>query len=83
MTDYVDYGDDGIVSVREDDSVEYTIDMILEYVEDRFEKLDKMGNREEDIFALCQEFMEWGTADTGDELSYFALPYHANFGNNT
>jgi hypothetical protein len=55
------------------DDVENVVESIIEYVEARFEILDKQ-DRHADIMALCQEFHEWGTADTGDELSYFTCP---------
>lgn len=71
---FVDYDDDGVVPMVQSDEVETVIENILEYVEARFEILDKMGNRDNDIFALCQEFYEWGTAEQGDELSYFTVP---------
>lgn len=75
MTDYVDYGEDGTVSVKDDSSCEDVIDAILEHVEARFDILDKQG-KDDEILALCQEFLEWGTANTGDEIGYFALKYH-------
>ena len=52
----------------------YVVETILEYVENRFELLDKEGGRDADIMALCQEFHEWGTAEQGDEVSYFVCP---------
>lgn len=69
-----DYGDDGVVPMIESDDVGPTIESIIDYVEKRFEILDSMGGRDADIFALCQEFHEWGTADEGDELSYYVCP---------
>jgi len=69
-----DYGDDGVVPMIESDDVETVVEDILEYVEARFEILDKMGDRDADIMALCQEFMEWGAAEQGDEVSYYTCP---------
>ncbi len=69
-----DYGDDGVVPMIESDDVVEVVENILEYIENRFEILHKEGGRDGDIFALCQEFHEWGTADTGDEISYFTCP---------
>ena len=69
-----DYGDDGVVPMIESDDVETTVENILEYVEERFDILDKIGGRDADIMALCQEFMEWGTAEQGDEVSYYTCP---------
>jgi hypothetical protein len=70
----LNYGDDGQIQEVDCDDVQDTIDTILEYVENRFEYLDKKGNRDADIFALCQEFHEWGTAEDGDEIGYLFLP---------
>jgi hypothetical protein len=50
------------------------VENILEYIEARFDILSKEGGRDGDIMALCQEFYEWGTADQGDELSYYTCP---------
>lgn len=69
-----DYGDDGVVPMIESDDVETVVESILEYVEARFDILDKMGDRDGDIMALCQEFMEWGSAEQGDEVSYYTCP---------
>ena len=69
-----DYGDDGVVPMIESDDVETIVEDILEYVETRFDILDKMGGRDGDIMALCQEFMEWGSAEQGDEVSYYTCP---------
>lgn len=69
-----DYGDDGVVPMIESDDVETVVEDILEYIENRFELLHNEGGRDADIFALVQEFQEWGTADAGDELSYFTCP---------
>lgn len=69
-----DYGDDGVVPMIESDDVETVVEDILEYVEARFDILDKMGDRDGDIMALCQEFMEWGSAEQGDEVSYYTCP---------
>lgn len=69
-----DYGDDGVVPMIESDDVETIVEDILEYVEARFEILDKMGGRDGDIMALCQEFMEWGSAEQGDDISYYVCP---------
>jgi hypothetical protein len=74
MKGIIDYGDDGVVPMIESDDVEKVVENIIEYVEARFEILDKMGGRDADIFALCQEFHEWGTAEEGDEVSYFTCP---------
>lgn len=74
MKGIIDYGDDGVIPMIDSEDVEQVIETILEYVENRFEVLDKEGGRDEDIFALCQEFCEWGTADQGDELSYYVCP---------
>jgi len=74
MKGIIDYGDDGVVPMIESDDVENVVETILEYVENRFELLDKEGGRDRDIFALCQEFHEWGTAEEGDEVSYFTCP---------
>jgi len=75
MIDCVDYGDDGSVSYQDDPNVEEVIDEILAHVERRFDILDKEG-RDEDIIALCQEYMEWGSAETGDDIGYMFLKYH-------
>jgi hypothetical protein len=69
-----DYGDDGVVPMIESDDVETVVENILEYIENRFEILHKEGGRDGDIFALCQEFYEWGTAEQGDEVSYYTCP---------
>ena len=74
MYGIIDYGDDGVVPQIESEEVETIVEDILEYVENRFELLDKEGGRDADIFALVQEFHEWGTAEQGDELSYFTCP---------
>jgi hypothetical protein len=74
MKGIIDYGDDGVVPMIESDDVENVVETILEYVENRFELLDKEGGRDRDIFALCEEFHEWGTAEEGDEVSYFTCP---------
>ena len=73
MKGIIDYGDDGVVPMIDSDHVGDVVDSILEYVEARFEILDKQ-DRHADILALCQEFHEWGTADDGDEISYFVCP---------
>lgn len=75
MTDHIDYGDDGSVSYNDDPNVEQVIDDILEYVEGRFDVLDK-EDRQDDLIALCQEFLEWGAADQGDDIGYMFLKYH-------
>lgn len=69
----LNYGDDGQIQEVESDEVQETIDSILEYVETRFDALDK-EDRQEDIMALAQEFWEWGSADDGDEIGYMFLP---------
>ena len=69
-----DYGDDGVVPMIESDDVETVVENILEYIEARFEILDKMGGRDGDIFALVQEFHEWGAAEQGDDISYYTCP---------
>lgn len=69
-----DYGDDGVVPMIESEEVGEVVENILEYIEARFDTLSKEGNRDDDIIALCQEFYEWGTADQGDELSYYTCP---------
>jgi hypothetical protein len=74
MQGIIDYGDDGVVPQIESDEVETVVENILEYIENRFELLDKEGGRDRDIFALCEEFHEWGTAEEGDEVSYFTCP---------
>ena len=74
MYGIIDYGDDGVVPQIESDEVETVVENILEYIENRFEILDKEGGRDADIFALVQEFHEWGTAEQGDEVSYFTCP---------
>jgi hypothetical protein len=73
MLSIQDYGDDGVVPVIESNDVEPLVESILEYVEARFEILDKQ-NRDADIMALYQEFHEWGTAGEGDELSFYVCP---------
>ncbi len=73
MKGIIDYGDDGVVPMIDSEDVGDVVDSILEYVEARFEILEKQ-DRHADIFALCQEFHEWGTAEDGDELSYFVCP---------
>lgn len=74
MKGIVDYGDDGVIPMIDSDDVETVVEDILEYVENRFEVLDKEGGRDGDIMALCQEFYEWGTAEQGDEVSYYTCP---------
>ena len=74
MKGIIDYGDDGVVPQIESDEVETVVENILEYIENRFEILDQEGGRDADIFALVQEFHEWGTAEQGDEVSYFTCP---------
>lgn len=74
MKGIIDYGDDGVIPMIDSEDVEEVIENILEYIENRFEVLDKEGGRDEDIFALCQEFSEWGTAQQGDQLSYYVCP---------
>jgi len=69
----LNYGDDGQIREVESDEVQETIDSILEYVESRFDALDK-EDRQEDIMSLAQEFWEWGSADDGDEIGYMFLP---------
>jgi len=69
----LNYGDDGQINEVECDEVQDNIDTILEYVESRFEYLDKQ-DRQGDIMALAQEFWEWGSADEGDEIGYLFLP---------
>ena len=69
-----DYGDDGVVPMIESEEVETIIENILEYVEARFTTLDLEGGRDRDILALVQEFHEWGTADQGDDISYYTCP---------
>jgi hypothetical protein len=69
----LNYGDDGQIQEVECDEVQKNIDAILEYVESRFEHLDKK-NRQDDIMALAQEFWEWGSAGDGDEIGYLFLP---------
>jgi hypothetical protein len=69
-----DYGDDGVVPLIESEDVGEVVENILEYIEARFDILSKEGGRDGDIMALCQEFYEWGTADQGDELSYYTCP---------
>lgn len=74
MVGIQDYGDDGVVPMIESDDVEKVVEDILEYVEERFTLLDKEGGRDRDILALVQEFHEWGTADQGDDISYYTCP---------
>lgn len=74
MISIQDYGDDGVVPMIESDEVETVVENILDYVEARFDILDKMGGRDGDIMALCQEFMEWGSAEQGDDISYYTCP---------
>lgn len=69
-----DYGDNGVVPIIESDDAGTVIESILEYVEARFDILDKMKDRDGDIMALCQEFYEWGSAEAGDHLSYYTVP---------
>lgn len=69
-----DYGDDGVVPMIESDEVETVVENILEYIEARFTVLDLEGGRDRDILALVQEFHEWGTADQGDDISYYTCP---------
>lgn len=69
-----DYGDDGVVPMIESDQVEKVVEDILEYVEARFDILSNLGGRDGDIMALCQEFYEWGSADQGDDISYYTCP---------
>jgi len=74
MKGIIDYGDDGVVPMIDSDDVETVVENILEYVENRFDILDKKGGRDDDIMALCREFYEWGSAEAGDEVSYFICP---------
>jgi len=74
MKGIIDYGDDGVIPMIDSDDVQTVVENILEYVENRFELLNEEGGRDADIFALVQEFQEWGTADAGDEISYFTCP---------
>jgi len=74
MQGIIDYGDDGVIPMIDSEDVETIIENILQYVENRFDLLDKEGGRTGDIMALCQEFYEWGSADVGDELSYYTCP---------
>jgi len=74
MIGAIDYGDDGVIPMIESDDVETVVENILEYVENRFDVLDKEGSRDADIMALCQEFYEWGSAEQGDEISYYVCP---------
>ena len=74
MISIQDYGDDGVVPMIESDEVESVVESILEYVEARFDILNKEGGRDADIFALVEEFHEWGTADQGDDISYYVCP---------
>lgn len=69
----LNYGDDGNIPQVDCDNVQENIDSILEYVESRFEYLDKQ-DRQHDIMALAQEFWEWGSAESGDEIGYLFLP---------
>jgi hypothetical protein len=69
-----DYGDDGVIPMIESEDVETVVENILEYIENRFEILHNEGGRDGDIFALVEEFREWGTADRGDEVSYYTCP---------
>lgn len=69
----LDYGNDGQIKEVECDDVEYVIDNILEYFENRMTQLD-VENRHRDILAICQEYQEWGTADNGDEIGYLFMP---------
>ena len=73
MKGIIDYGDDGVIPMIDSEEVGVVIENILDYVEARFEILDKQ-DRHSDILALCEEFHEWGTAEQGDELSYFTCP---------
>lgn len=72
--EFIDYQEDGVIPMIVDDQVGDNVEAILEYVENRFDLLDKEGNRDGDIIALCQEFYEWGSADVGDEISYYVVP---------
>lgn len=74
MKDIIDYGDNGAIPMIDSDEVEPIVNGILDYVENRFDLLDAEGGRDGDILALCQEFLEWGTAKKGDELSYYVCP---------
>jgi hypothetical protein len=74
MLSITDYGEDGVVPMIESEDVETVVEGILEYVETRFELLNKEGGRDADIFALVQEFNEWGTAEQGDDISYYTCP---------
>lgn len=69
-----DYGDDGVVPMIKSKDVETVVENILEYIDIRFEILHKEGGRDGDIFALVEEFHEWGTAEQGDEVSYYTCP---------
>jgi hypothetical protein len=74
MLSITDYGEDGVVPMIESEDVETVVEDILEYVETRFELLNKEGGRDADIFALVREFNEWGTAEQGDDISYYTCP---------
>jgi len=73
MESIIDYGEDGVVPMIESDEVGDVIDSILEYVDARFEILDKQDCQNE-ILALCQEFYEWGAAEGGEQISYYVCP---------
>jgi hypothetical protein len=73
MKSIIDYGDDGVIPMIDSENVNDVVNDILKYVEARLEILNKQ-NRRADIFALCQEFLEWGIAEDGDELFYFICP---------
>lgn len=68
-----DYGDNGVVPLVNSNEVQPIVDSILDYVDSRFEILEKEG-RTQDIFALVEEFGEWGIAEEGDTLEYYTCP---------
>jgi len=73
MLSIQDYGDNGVVPMIESETVQTTVDNIIEYVESRFEILEAQ-ERLGDILALVEEFREWGDAEEGDEISYYTCP---------
>lgn len=73
MLNIQDYGDNGVVPMIESETVQTTVDNIIEYVESRFEILEAQ-ERLGDILALVEEFREWGDAEEGDEISYYTCP---------
>jgi hypothetical protein len=60
-----------------DTNAEEIIDTQLEIVEERMCKLERQ-NKWRDIYALVQEYKEWGTAKEGDDYAFLWLERISN-----